>query len=83
MFRRKKSVPGEKGEAKPVDFPRLRYIGMTRLGFTCQQAGHLNFKEWAELFEAHKQQYNFETKSMLYRLEREEKAEEISSLDEL
>lgn len=83
MFLHKKSVPGEKGEAKPVDFPRLRYIGMNRLGFSCQQAGHLNFKEWLELFEAYKQQYNFETKGMLYKVEQEEKAEEISSLDVL
>jgi hypothetical protein len=74
-------VPGERGEAKPVDFPRLRYIGMNRLGFTCRQTGHLNFGEWLDLFEAYKQQYNFEVKRMLYKLE--EKEEKISSLDEL
>ncbi len=79
----KKSVPGETGEEKPVDFPRLRYIGMNRLGFTYQQAGHLSFKEWFELFEAYKQQYNFEKQSMLYKMDQEEKAEEISSLDVL
>lgn len=81
MFCCKKSVPGEKGEAKPVDFPRLRYIGMNRLGFTYSQTGHLNFREWLDLFEAYKQQYNFEAKRMLYKLE--EKEEKISSLDEL
>ena len=76
-------MPGEKGEAKPVDFPWLRYIGMNRMGFTYAQAGHLDFREWWELFEAYKQHYNFETKHMLYKLDQEEQSEEIASLDVL
>lgn len=80
MFCSKKSVPGKKGETKPVDFPWLRYIGMNRLGFTYVQAGRLYFSEWISLFDAYKQHYNFETKRMLYKLDQEA---EISSLDVL
>lgn len=80
MLFSKKSMPGESGEEKPVDFPWLRYIGMNRLGFTYAQSGHLYFSEWLELFDAFKQQYNFEVNRMLYKLGAEE---QISSLDEI
>lgn len=76
-------MPGESGEEKPVDFPWLRYIGMNRLGLTYAQAGHLYFCEWLELFDAFKQQYNFEVNRMLYKLGAEEREEKISSLDEI
>lgn len=83
MFCSKKSMPGESREEKPVDFPWLRYIGMNRLGFTYTQSGHLYFYEWFDLFDAFKQQYNFEANRMLYKVGAEEREEKISSLDEI
>lgn len=79
MLRHKKiESRGETGEEKPIDFLWMRYMGVNRLGFTHREAGQQYFGYWMDLFEAFKEQYNFEKKRGLYRLLQ---AEEISSLD--
>lgn len=70
MLCHKKIKPkGIKEEDVPIDFSWVFYIGMNRLGFSYKQVGHLAFGLWADLFEAYKQQYNFETRKILYNIE--------------
>lgn len=71
---------GRPSEEKPIDFLWLRFIGVTRLGFTYKTIGFLYFGYWADLFETYKKNYNFETKKGLYRIL---EMEEVSSLDVL
>lgn len=71
---------GGRDEEKPVDFLWLRFIGVTKLGFSHKTVGFQYFGFWMDLFETYKKQYNFETKRGLYRLL---EMEEISSLDVL
>ncbi len=53
-------------------------MGVNRMGFTHREVGRQYFGYWLDMFEAFKEQYNFERKRGLYRLLQ---AEEISSLD--
>lgn len=53
-------------------------ISTARLGLTLQEAGRLYLGRWADIFDAYKKQYNFETRRGLYLLE-----EEPASLDVL
>lgn len=71
---------GRANEESPIDFLWLRFIGVTRLGFTHRTIGHQYFGYWADLFETYKKNYNFETKKGLYRIL---EMEEVSSLDVL
>ena len=69
---------GRRGEEKPIDFLWLRFIGVTKLGFTHKTVGFQHFGFWLDLFETYKKQYNFETKRGLYKLM---EMEEVSTLD--
>ncbi len=68
---------GGKREEKPVDFLWIRFIGVTKLGFTHKTIGYQYFGYWADLFEQYKIQYNFEQKRLLYKIAETE----VSSLD--
>lgn len=67
-------------EDTPIDFAWLIYIGMTKLGFTFREIGHLTLGRWTDLFETYKRTYNFETKKGLYSLNEEEPISSLSVL---
>lgn len=82
MFCHKKKQTREISEESdgPVDFIWIRYTGMNKLGFSYKQVGHMYFGLWADLFEIHKKQYNFETKRALYDIREEEAVSSLSVL---
>lgn len=69
------------GDAEPIDFSWIIYIGMNKLGFTHRETMQMYFGFWMDLFETYKKQYNFETKRGLYNIQEED--EPVSSLSVL
>lgn len=80
LCHKKITARGDGDHEKPIDFPWIRYMGVNRLGFSYRSVGQQYYGYWVNLFEAYKQQYNFETKRGLYKLFQ---IEEVSSLDVL
>ena len=64
---------------EPIDFSWVFVIGM-RMGFTYSETGHLYFGRWNDLFEAWKEQYNFETKKMIYKTMEDYKVGDLDAL---
>lgn len=67
-------------EDTPIDFRWMAYIGMNKLGFTYREVMHMYFGLWADMYEAYKVQYNFETGRGLYEMRKQEKISSLSVL---
>lgn len=78
LCHKKKIAGGKEEDDKPVDFLWLKFIGVTKLGFTWKTIGFQYYGLWVDLFEIYKKEHNFETKRGLYKLL---EMEEVSSLD--
>jgi len=81
VYVRKKITPaiGTGKDPEPIDFSWVYVIGM-RMGLSFSEVKHMYFGFWHDMFEAWKEQYNFETKKMIYKTMDDYK---VASLDEL
>lgn len=75
----KKINTKQKESDLPIDFAWIYIVGM-RMGFRYAEVRHMRFGTWADMFDAYKQQYNFETKRILYNLQEEEPISSLSVL---
>ena len=75
-------IPAARGindEPEPIDFCWVYTIGM-RMGFSYHEVQRLYMGQWHDMFEAFKEQYNFETKKMIYKTMDDYKVADLDSL---
>lgn len=66
-------------EPEPIDFDWVYVIGL-KMGLSYRETGYMYYGRWHDMFEIWKEQYNFETKKMIYKTADDYK---IGNLDEL